>query len=36
VVVIAELQELPTSELRAVVGDDRIRNPEAVDDIREE
>jgi hypothetical protein len=35
-VVIAELQEFSTSELRAIVGDDGIRNPEAVDDIREE
>jgi hypothetical protein len=36
VVVVAKLQELPTGELRVVVGDDRIRNPEAMDDIREE
>jgi hypothetical protein len=36
VVVVAELQELPTNELCAIVGDDRIRNPKAVDDIREE
>jgi hypothetical protein len=36
VVVIAELQELSIGELRAVVGDDGIRNPEAVGDICEE
>jgi hypothetical protein len=36
VVVVAELQELSTGELRTVVGDDGIRNPEVVDDIREE
>jgi hypothetical protein len=36
VVVIAELQEFSTGELHAIIGDDGIRNPEAVDDIREE
>jgi hypothetical protein len=35
-VVIAELQELSTGELRAAVGDNGIRNPKAVDDICEE
>jgi hypothetical protein len=35
-VVVAELQEFSTGELRAVVGDDGIRNPKAVDDIHEE
>jgi hypothetical protein len=36
VVVITELQEFFAGELRALVGDDGIRNPKAVDDIREE
>jgi hypothetical protein len=36
VVVVVELQELPIGELCAIVGDDGIRNPEAMDDIREE
>jgi hypothetical protein len=36
VVVVAELQELSTGELHTVVGDDGIRNPKVVDDIREE
>jgi hypothetical protein len=36
VVVVTELQEFSTSELCAIVGDDGIRNPEAVNDIREE
>jgi hypothetical protein len=36
VVFVAELQEFSADELRAVVGDDGIRNPKAVDDIREE
>jgi hypothetical protein len=33
---VAELQELPASELRPVVGDDRIRHPEPVDYVGEE
>jgi hypothetical protein len=36
VVVVAKLQELLAGELRTVVGDNGIRNPEAVDDIHEE
>jgi hypothetical protein len=36
VVVVTEFQEFFASELRAVVSDDGVRNPEAVDDIREE
>jgi hypothetical protein len=36
VVVIVELQEFSIGELRIVVSDNGIRNPEAVDDIREE
>jgi hypothetical protein len=36
VVVIIELQEFCAGELRTVIGDNGIRNPEAVDDIREE
>jgi hypothetical protein len=35
-VFIVELQEFSTDELCAIVGDDGIRNPEVVDDIREE
>jgi hypothetical protein len=33
VVVVAELQEFSVGELRAVVDDNGVRNPEAVDDI---
>jgi hypothetical protein len=33
---VAELQELLASELGPVVGDDRIRHPEPVDDVGEE
>jgi hypothetical protein len=33
---VAELQELPASILRPVVGDDGIRHPELVDDVGEE
>ena len=36
VVVVAERQELMASELRPIVGDDGIWNPEPVDDIIEE
>jgi hypothetical protein len=36
VVVITELQEFSADELCTVIGDNGIRNPEAVDDIREE
>jgi hypothetical protein len=36
VVVLAEVQELSASELSAVVGDDGVRNPEAMDDVGEE
>jgi hypothetical protein len=36
VVVVTELQQFSAGELRAVVSDDGIRNPEAVDDIHEE
>jgi hypothetical protein len=32
---VAELQELLAGELRPVVGDDRIRHPEPVDDVGE-
>jgi hypothetical protein len=35
-VVVAKLQEYFAGELCVVVGDDGIRNPKAVDDIREE
>ena len=34
--VIAELQEFLPYELGAVVGDDSVRHPEAVDDVAEE
>jgi hypothetical protein len=33
-VVVAKLQELSTGELGVIVGDDGVRNPEPVDDIR--
>jgi hypothetical protein len=36
VVVLAEVQELPAGELGAVVGDDGVRDPEAMDDVGEE
>ena len=36
VVVLAEVQELPASELGAVVGNDGVRDPKAMDDVDEE
>jgi hypothetical protein len=36
VVLVAELQELPASELGPVVGDDGVRHPEPVNDVGEE
>ena len=36
VVVLAEVQELSTGELGAVVGDDGVRDPKAMDDVYEE
>jgi hypothetical protein len=36
VVVLAEVQELLPSELRAIVGDDRVRDPKVMDDVCEE
>jgi hypothetical protein len=33
VMVVAEIQKLFTSELGAIVRDDAVRNPKAVDDI---
>jgi hypothetical protein len=36
VVVIAKILELPSRELRAVVGDDGVRDSEVMDDVREE
>jgi hypothetical protein len=36
VVVLAEVQELSASELGAVVGDDGVRDPKAMDDVGEE
>jgi hypothetical protein len=36
VVVLAEVQELLASELGAIVGDDAVRDPEAMDDVGEE
>jgi hypothetical protein len=36
VVVLTEVQELSASELGAVVGDDGVRDPEAMDDLGEE
>jgi hypothetical protein len=36
VVVLAEVQELSPSELGAVVGDDGVQDPEAMDDVGEE
>jgi hypothetical protein len=35
-VVFSEVQELSTSEQGAVVGDDGVRDPEAMDDVGEE
>jgi hypothetical protein len=35
VVVLAEVQELPASELGAVVGDDGVWDPKAMDDVGE-
>jgi hypothetical protein len=36
VVILAEVQELLGSELGAIVGDDGVRDPEAMDDVDEE
>jgi hypothetical protein len=36
VVILAEVQELSASELGAVVGDDGVRDPKAMDDVGEE
>jgi hypothetical protein len=36
VVALAEVQELLSSELRAIVGDDGVRDPKAMDDVGEE
>jgi hypothetical protein len=36
VVVLAEVQELPAGELGAVVDDDGVRDPKAMDDVGEE
>jgi hypothetical protein len=36
VVVVVKLQEVPASELRAVVGDDGVRHSKPVDDVGEE
>jgi hypothetical protein len=36
VVVLAEVQELIASELGAVISDDRVRDPKAMDDVGEE
>jgi hypothetical protein len=36
VVVLAEVQELSASELGAVVSDNGVRDPEAMDDVGEE
>jgi hypothetical protein len=36
VVVLAEVQELSASELGAIVSDDGVRDPEAMDDVGEE
>jgi hypothetical protein len=36
VVVLAEVQKLPASELGAIVGDDGVRDPKAMDDVGEE
>jgi hypothetical protein len=36
VVVLTEVQELPASELGAIIGDDGVRDPKAMDDVGEE
>jgi hypothetical protein len=36
VVILAEVQELSAGELGAVVGDDEVRDPKAMDDVGEE
>jgi hypothetical protein len=36
VVILVEVQELPAGELGAVVGDDGVRDPKAMDDVGEE
>jgi hypothetical protein len=36
VVVLAEVQELLPNELGAIVGDDGVRDPKAMDDVGEE
>jgi hypothetical protein len=36
VVVLAEVQELLPSELRAIVGDDGVQDPKVMDDVGEE
>jgi hypothetical protein len=36
VVILAEVQELSVGELGAVVGDDGVRDPKAMDDVGEE
>jgi hypothetical protein len=36
VVILAEVQELSAGELGAVVGDDGVRDPKAMDDVGEE
>ena len=36
VVFIIELEELLSSELRAIVHDDLVRDPKAMDDVKEE
>jgi hypothetical protein len=36
VVVLAEVQELLSSELCAIVSDDEVRDPKAMDDVYEE
>jgi hypothetical protein len=36
VVILAEVQELSTGELGAVVGDDGVRDPKTMDDVGEE
>jgi hypothetical protein len=35
VVILAEVQELSAGELGAIVGDDGVRDPEAMDDVGE-
>jgi hypothetical protein len=36
VVILAEVQELSAGELGAIVGDDGVRGPKAMDDVGEE